>query len=348
MPSKSFRVAADRIVRQESASRTDVLRRFGSPTEPRRAIASEDDEWDARLGALRVIGEYDALAVVGLEPARMTHAHNVSDRAALEDAVTEARAEATRQGMAVQLRAPIALADGRVSTEVMVVPLSGIEGVKGAVLALRAGRGFNAADAARAASIATVLALEVTRAAVAIRDTRTRQQALALFELARIGLAEQDPAERFLVMVEIVAKSFRHDVVQLWLLRGSGSLRLRAAHPRESLVLEIARPRDHAPLARALDGEVFRLTGPSLRSWIRRTTHELIIAPLPSGEGVSGLLAFGRWSEGYGGEDVELATHCADFFAQMVARDRFARSNHGAIPREDVAVDETEGSLTGS
>jgi hypothetical protein len=348
MPAKSFRVAADRIVQQESASRTDLLRLLGSSTEPRRAIATEDDEWDARLSALRVIGEYDALAVVAMEPARITHAHNVSDRAALEDAVTEARAEAARQGMAVQLRAPIALADGRESTEVMVVPLGGIEGVEGALVALRAGRGFNAADAARAASLTTLVALEVARAAAAKRDTQTRQQALALFELARIGLAESDPAERFPVMVEIVAKSFRHDVAQLWLLRGGGSLRLRAAHPREALVLEIARPRDHAPLARALDGEVFRLTGPSLRSWIRRTTHELIIAPLPSGDGVSGLLAVGRWSQGYGGEDVEMATHCADLFAQMVARDRFVRNDHGAISREDVAADEAEGSLTGS
>jgi hypothetical protein len=348
MPAKSFRVAADRIVRQESASPTDVLRLLGSPTEPRRAIANEDDEWDARLGALQVIGEYDALAVVASRPTRMTHSHNVSDRAALEHVVTAAREEAARQGMAVQLRAPIALADVRVSSEFMLVPHGGIVGDLGALLALRAGRGFNAADAGRAASITTVVALEVNRAAVAIQDARTRQQALGLFELARIGLAEQDPAERLLLMVEVVAKSFRHDVAQLWLLGGGGSLRLRAAHPRESLVLEIARPRDHAPLARALDGEVFRLTGPSLRSWIRRTTHELIIAPLRSGDGVSGLLAVGRWSEGYGGEDVELATHCADFFTPIVARDRLARSGRVAAARGDVPVDEAEGILTGS
>jgi len=348
VPSKSFRVAAERIVRQESASPTDVLGLLGSPTEPRRAIASEQDEWDARLGALRVIGEYDALAVVASKPAWMTHAHNVSDRVALEDAVVEAREEAARQGMAVQLRVPIALADGRLSTEIMVVPLGHIHGVEGVLLALRAGRGFNAADAARAASISTVLALEVTRAAAAIQDTRTRQQALGLFELARIGLAERDLGERLPVMVEILAKSFRHDVAQVWLLRGGGSLRLRAAHPHEALVLEIARPRDHAPLERALDGEVFRLTGPSLRSWIRRTTHELIIAPLRSGERVSGLLALGRWSEGYSGEDVELAAQCADVFASIVAAERLVRSSHGAAPREDVPVDEAEGSLTGS
>src|SRR5437762_739961 len=172
MPSKSFRVAAERIVRQESASPTDVLSLLGSPTEPWRAIASEIDEWDARRGALR------------------------------------------------------------------------------------AGGGFTAADAARAAALSTVLALEVPRAAVAMQDTRTRQQALGLFELARVGLAELDLAERLPLMVEVLAKSFRHDVAQVWMLRGGASLRLRAAHPHEALVLEIARPRDHAPFARALDGDV--------------------------------------------------------------------------------------------
>jgi GAF domain-containing protein len=347
MPSKSFRVAADRIVRQESASPTDVLALLGSPNEAPRAIASENDEWDARLGALRVIGEYDALAVVASKPASLSHAHNVSDRVALDDAVVDARDEAMRTGMAVQRRFPIALADGRMSTELMVAPLGHIAGVEGVLLALRSGRNFSAADAARAASIGTVLAVEVTRAAEARQDARTRQQAIGLFELARIGIAEHDLDERLLVMVEVAAKSFRHDVAQVWLLRGGGSLRLRAAYPRESLVLEIARPRDHAPLARALDGEVFRVTGPSLRSWIRRTTHELIIAPLRSGEGVSGLLALGRWSEGYSGDDVELAARCADFFGPVVAVGGAVRSSRAAS-RDGEAVDEAEGSLTAS
>ena len=95
-------------------------------------------------------------------------------------------------------------------------------------------------------------------------------------------------------------------------------------------------------------GEVFRLVGPSLRAWIRRTTRELIIAPLRSGEDVSGLLAVGRWSEGYSDEDVDLAAQCADFFGPIVGSDRLVRTSHWASSHEDVSVDEAEGSLTGS
>src|SRR5256885_9170639 len=120
MPSKSFRVAADRIVRQESASPTDALRLLGSPPVGRRTIASEIDEWSARLAALSVIAEYDALAFMASKPVRMSHAQNVSEQAALEEAIVAAHQEVARTSMAVRLRASIALTDGRLSTEVTV------------------------------------------------------------------------------------------------------------------------------------------------------------------------------------------------------------------------------------
>ncbi|MEA2661063.1 MAG: hypothetical protein QOH08_635 [Chloroflexota bacterium] len=348
MPVKSFRAAAERIVRQESAAPTDVLRLLGSAVQPARAIAGEQDEWDVRLGALAALGEYDALGIVASKPLRLEHWHNISEPRALQEAVAEARDEATRRGAAVQLRASMTLADGRLSSEIMVAPLATVEGIEGVVLALRAGRGFSATDAITAASVGTVLALEVNRGAGAREDVRTVRQSLALYELARIGLGREELGERVPIMVEVVAKSLGHDLAQLWLLRGGGSLRLRAAHPRESLVLEIARPRDHAGLARALDGESSRVKGPSLRSWIRRTTRELIIAPLPDGAGVSGLLILGRWSEEYADDDLKLATQCAEFFAQVVAADALARRGRAAVAREDAQVDETEDSLTGS
>jgi len=345
---KSFRAAAERIVRQESSSSTDVLRLLGSAVDPARTIASEHDEWDVRLAALAAIGGYDALAVVTSKPARLTHSHNISDPRTLYGAVADAFEEVTRRGSAAQLRGPTVLADGRLCSEIMVAPFTAVEGVEGVLAALRVGRGFSATDAVTASSVGTVLALEVTRAAAALQDTRTLRQSLALYELARIGLGHQELGERLLVMVEVVARSLGHDVAQLWLLRGGGSLRLRAAHPRESLVLEIARPRDHAGLARALDGEVFQGADPSLRSWIRRTTRELIIAPLRGGEGVSGLLALGRFSERYVDDDLKMATQCADFFAEIVAADALARRSHASAVREDTQLDNADDGLTGS
>jgi hypothetical protein len=341
---KSFRAAADRIVRQESSTSTDVLRLLGSAVEPARTIASEHDEWDVRLAALAAVGEYDALAVIASKPLRLVHSRNVSDPRKLHGEVAEAYEEVTRRGVAAQLRAPLTLADGRQCSEMMVAPLTAIVGVEGVLVAMRAGRGFNATDAVTASSVGTVLALEVRRAAAASQDTRTHHQSLALFELARLGLGHQDFGERLQAMVEVVAGSLGHDVAQLWLLRGGGSLRLRAAHPRQSLVLEIARPRDHAGLARALDGEAFHGNDPSLRSFIKRTTRELIIAPLRVDERVSGLLALGRYGERYVDDDFKMAIQCANFLAEIVAADALARGGRGTAAR----LDEAEDSLTGS
>ena len=86
---KSFRAAADRIVRQESSSPTDVLRLLGSAVSAARTITDERDEWDLRLGALASLGEYDALAVVASKPAALVRSHNVSDPRALRSAVAD-------------------------------------------------------------------------------------------------------------------------------------------------------------------------------------------------------------------------------------------------------------------
>ncbi len=345
---KSFRAAAERIVRQEVSSSTDVLRLLGSALDPARTIVSEYDEWDVRLTALATIGEYDALAVVASTPMRLAHWHNIAEPRALQGAVGEASQEAIRRGTAVQLRVPTDLADGRVGSEIMVAPLTAVQGVQGVLLALRAGRGFSATDAVTASSVGAILAVALTRAAAARQDTRTAQQSLALFELARIGLGRQELGERLLVMVEVVARSLGHDVAQLWLLRGGGSLQLRAAHPRESLVLEIARPRDNAGLARALDGQCLQVKGPALRSWIRRTTRDLIIAPLRDREGVSGLLALGRSSDQYEDDDLKMAAQCADFFAEIVVAEARGHHRNPSAATEETQVDDAEDSLTGS
>jgi hypothetical protein len=53
---KSFRAAADRIVRQESAMPSVVSRLLTTPVAAARRIASDADEWPIRLAALAGLG----------------------------------------------------------------------------------------------------------------------------------------------------------------------------------------------------------------------------------------------------------------------------------------------------
>jgi hypothetical protein len=344
---KSFRAAADRILRQESATPANVTRLLAARGLVDRVIANEDDQWAVRLAALAALGQWDAAAIVAQKPIKLSRTHNVSERVSVDAKVAAALEDTKRSGSTVQVAVRLALLDGRMAGTALVAPLLAIHGVEGALIALRIGRSFGAADVLTASSATEIVALEALGAATARRDATTGRQALALYELARRGLFGEDLGESLQGIVELLAHALGHDVAQLWILRAGGSLQLRAAHPREGLALEIARPRDHAALSRALVGELVRAHDPSLRSWVPRTTRDLIVAPLTAEDGPLGVLVFGRWRDAYVTEDEEMAGACAQFIARVVlaARARDAqRATHG--PPHGARDD--EGALTGS
>jgi hypothetical protein len=315
---KSFRAAARRIVRQEYSSSSEPLRLLGAAEPRTHAIGTEHDAWHTRMASLASLGGYDGLALVATQPVRIIRAHNLADPTAITGAVASIAEELERSGTAMHVPLSIALADGRVGTSTLAAPLSSHEGVAGTLVAVRVARGFDASDASTATSLAALLALDVARCGGDAQDARTRREALALFELARIGLSRQTLEDRLQATADMLADALGHDVAQLWLLRAGGSLRLRAARPREALVLEIARPRDNATLARALSGEAFAVDDQSLRAWVRRTPRSLIVAPISADSFTAGVVVFGRWRDVPGDDDINMAALCGEFIARVL------------------------------
>lgn len=351
---KSFRAAAARILDQETSIAGGVTHLLSSGTVAPRAIASEDDAWAIRLGALCTMALWDAAALVASAPVPLTRALNVSARVVLDSPFALAIDEARRTGSAVQAAASTGLLDGRVADAGLVVPLAGIQGVAGYLVAFRVGRGFGAADARPAASASELAAIEVHLACATRRDAIATTQALALFELSRLCLFQEDREDALDGVVEVLSRSLDNDVAQVWTLRPGGSLRLCAARPHEGLELQIARPRDHAALARALAGEVIRAHDPSLRSWMPRTTRDLIVAPLGSRGGPLGVLVLGRWRATYDAEEQAMAAVCARFIGRALEvsdQRRRAPGRDETVARADAdeaerATEEPE--LTGS
>src|SRR5207248_9128185 len=74
---KSFRAAADRIVRQESAM-PSVVSRLLTPSvvAVRPKVAGDADEWSVRLAALAKLGKFDALTFA-VDGAARRNGHNV-------------------------------------------------------------------------------------------------------------------------------------------------------------------------------------------------------------------------------------------------------------------------------
>jgi len=342
---KSFRAAAERIVRQEYSSASEPLRLLGAPEARPREVASDDDAWQMRLASLAAVGAYDGIVLIATAPTRFARSHNIADPLAAADAVSNMVHALRRYGTPMRVPATIALADGRMGASVLAAPLNGVDGVAGTLVAVRAGRAFDDADSRSVAGASALLAIELAQGGSDRQDARTRREALALFELARIGLARPPLEERLQSIVEMLAGTLGHDLAQLWLLRAGGSLRLRAAHPRESLVMEIARPRDNATLARALDGQVLVVDDMSLRAWVRRTTRGLIAASLHADGHTAGVLIFGRWREARAEDGLEMARLCGEFIARILMSGPHSGE---AVTGETRAATAPENSRTGS
>jgi GTP-sensing pleiotropic transcriptional regulator CodY len=318
---KSFRAAADRIVRQESAMPSVVSRLLTTPIVSPRRIATDADEWSIRLAALAALGQYDALTFVVDGSARARYAHNVADDPLGDDATRVAVEETRRSGSTVQTHTAIRLADDRVAAAVMVAPFAATETASGVLIALRAGRSFAATDALTASDISDLVALEVAREALAERDQKHRQQAFALYELSRLALFGERLAETLQDTSVLVTTAFDNDVAQIWLLASDGALELRAAYPNEDLRPERLRPAEYPAFAESLHQQrLVRIGQGALRPWVPAETKELFVVPLVDGARTLGVLVLGRAAERYEDADEEMAGMLGRFIARVVSR----------------------------
>jgi GAF domain-containing protein len=317
---KSFREAADRIVRQESAMPSVVSRLLTTPNVSRHRIATEADEWSIRLAALSALGQYDALTFVVDGPARARYAHNVANDPLGDDATRIAVEETRRSGSTVQTRTAIRLADDRVAAAVMVAPLIATETVSGVLIALRAGRSFAATDALTATDISDLVALEFAREAAADRDQKHRRQAYALYELSRLALFGERMSETLRDVTGLVTSAYDNDLAQIWLLASDGDLELRAAYPGEDPHRERLRPSEFAAFAESLHQQrLVRIGQGALRPWVPAETRELFVVPLVDGARTLGVLVLGRAAVRYQDADEEVAGMLGRFIARVVS-----------------------------
>lgn len=325
---KTFRAAADRIVRQESNAPAVITRLLGSPQLSGRDVWTDDDIWDVRLESFAMLSGLDALMVLPSTGPGRRRAHNLALDTADEPQIQAAVADAVARGATTQVRVPVALSDGRSAAAVIVAPAIAGETVAGVLVGARVGRSFGTADAVGASAIGTLVALDLRQASATERETRDRRDALILYELARHAVFAPTGRESFQNVVAMLGDRLQHDVVHLWVLRAGGSLELRAALPPGGVPLEIARPLDHATLREALELQrVMRVADGKPRFWVPGGARQLLIAPLIHGDRTVGLLVCGRRREPYDPADEELADVIGSFLAGTVARLRASASS---------------------
>ena len=112
---KSFRDAAERIVRQESATSSSISQLLGAPALSARRVTSDVEAWDVRLAALATLAQYDGLTFVSQGSSKISAAYNLDDDPTIDPTIRNAVDEVAKSGVTVQLRAAVPLADGRVA-----------------------------------------------------------------------------------------------------------------------------------------------------------------------------------------------------------------------------------------
>jgi hypothetical protein len=313
-PAKSFRAAADRIVRQESATPSAITRLLAG-RQPPRVSPNDADPWSIRLAALATLGQYDALRIVGRDT---SHAYNIGDDPVADSAIATALDESRRSRSTVQIHTALRLADDRVAGAAMIVPLAASDTDDLVLIALRVGRFFSSADAMTATGVAEIVALEVSREADAARDDAHRRQAFALFELARLSLFAVDPREQLRSAMELLVGALRHEVAQVWSLIDDERLELVAAYPDARRIGDRISPAAERAMAEALHHRrVVRIGHGALRGWVPDETRELVIAPLVRDDHAFGALVVGRTRERYSAADEDLAEIVASFVAKL-------------------------------
>jgi hypothetical protein len=316
---KSFRDAGERIVRQESAMSSSVNRLLGAPALSGRRATSDADAWDVRLTALATLAQFDGLTFVTLRGAHPSAAYNLVDDPMVDPAIQSAVEEAAQSAVTTQLRASVALADGRMAGAVLVTPLAPSDAFVGALLALRVGRPFAAVDAYTAVGISEIVSLELGLSITAKREATERRQALALYELARHQLFSEDLDEALQNIAMVLASTLDHDAVHVWLRRSDRSLRRHAAHPADRSDVAALWENDHSAIRGALhERRLVRVSGGAEGHWIPAKTGEALVVPLRADPKPLGILVLARAETPYGLDDIEMADVLGTFIARVV------------------------------
>ena len=348
---KSFRDAADRIVRQESAFPDPISRLLGAPGLSARVVTTDADAWDVRLASLATLAHYDGLTLVTPAGADAPAAYNIIADLTAEPAIRSAVDEVARSADTVQLRASVPLADGRIATTILVTPLAASDASVGALVALRVGRPFMAVDAYTAVGVAEIVSLELARSINAARETTERRQALALYELARHALFTEDLDEALQSIAMVLSSALDHDAAHLWLRRPDRSLRRHAAYPLDHMAPEIIWENDHSALVGALR-ERRLVRASEAAPWMPAGTREALIVPLRSDPRPLGIVVLARAEAPYGLDDIEMADVVGTFIGRVVAmaasrsavsrREGYAARSASDIDREEELAESRE------
>jgi signal transduction histidine kinase len=186
---------------------------------------------------------------------------------------------------------------------------------------------YDSADLDALIAIGADIAATLTFVGAVARAEEDRKQAIALYELSRLGTLDAAPERELDTAVAMLADVMHHDLVGLWILGTDGSAHRRAARGYDpSAPNEIPSAARGGLFAQALETQRPMLAtcaadDPAPPAWAGATATSYILAPVSKQGRTIGVLAFGRAAEAYTEGDADFAATAAEYLFDLAVAD---------------------------
>ena len=207
----------------------------------------------------------------------------------------------------------------------MIAPLRNGDHTIGVVSVKHRGSGerFDATDLDALTAIGADIAATLSFVEAVSRAEEDRKQAIALYELSRLGTLGAEPQQELETAVAMLADVMHHDVVGLWILGDQGQVHRRASRGyHAAAATQIAADVIDAALAKALAGERAvpahcPTDDPAPPAWAAAPATEYVLAPVSAQGTVIGALVLGRTGAPYPEAEADFAATAAEYLFEL-------------------------------
>jgi len=245
--------------------------------------------------------------------------------------------------------------------DALVAPLRNGDHVVGVVSVKRRGSAdrYDSADLDALTAIGADIAATLSFVGAVARAEEDRKQAIALYELSRLGTLGVEPEQELETAAAMLADVMHHDVVGLWVMGTDGSARRRASPGYDQAgPTAIPSAARGGLFAQALAQQRPVLAecaadDPTRPAWATAAATSYVLAPVSKQGKTIGVLALGRTSGAYTEGDADFAVTAAEHLFDLAVegdaatvgeqatageRERIAQELHDGLAQELTGV----------
>jgi signal transduction histidine kinase len=210
--------------------------------------------------------------------------------------------------------------------DALVAPLRNGDHIIGVVNVKRRGSGqaYDAADLDALGAIGVDIAATLSFVGAVARAEEDRKQAIALYELSRLGALGAEPQQELETAVAMLADVMHHEVVGLWVRLEDGTAERRASRGYDPAAPRlIASVAESGPFGVALEQQhpvraQCGVEDPAPPAWAAAAATEYVLAPVSAQGRTIGILVLGRGGVPYTEAEADFAATAAEYLFELV------------------------------